>query len=158
MFKITNLHATVGDKPVLRGLALALVALAMSATSVSANAANTIELSLEVPKPFRGLWTEGGASCKKRDAIKHARISKNVFLHRKSRFEIVGVRTSSERDIAADVYLMEGGKRNRTDISMNMVDDWTMMANIGGVRMAFIRCSAKEPKLNDKLDRAIDRI
>jgi hypothetical protein len=151
MFKITNLHATVGDKPVLRGLALALVALAMSATSVSANAANTIELSLEVPKPFRGLWTEGGA-------IKHARISKNVFLHRKSRFEIVGVRTSSERDIAADVYLMEGGKRNRTDISMNMVDDWTMMANIGGVRMAFIRCSAKEPKLNDKLDRAIDRI
>jgi hypothetical protein len=156
MLQIHNLHTTVSDKPILK--VLTLLALMLSAASAYASPSNTIGLSLELPKPFRGVWTEDGTSCKKRDAFNHAKISKNVFLHRKSKFEIVGVRSSRENKIVADAYLIADGQRNRTQVALEMINDWTMIADMGGVPMAFMRCSAKAPTHNDTINRAIDRM
>ena len=133
-------------------------AFALALLPVHASATNMIGLSREMPKQFRGIWAENGTSCKKRDSFKHAKISKKVFFHRKSKFEIAGVRKNTERNIVADVYLIADGTRHRTDIAMDMVDDYTMAANIGGVSMIFIRCSTLPALWNDIADRAIDRM
>ena len=123
-----------------RAPALLVLALAGGVVAVPAAAAasDPILLSLEVPKPFRGVWAEDGSSCKKRDAAKHARIGKTIFQHRQSRFEIAGVRNANEGSIIADAYLVKDGTRSRTDITMQMVDPFAMLANIGGVPMVLI--------------------
>lgn len=139
------------------GRVLAL-ALAGGVVAVPAAASDPMLLSLEVPKPFRGVWAEDGSSCKKRDAAKHARIGKTIFEHRQSRFEIAGVRNASEGSIIADAYLVKDGTRSRTDITMQMVDPFAMLANIGGVPMVFIRCSAVEPTWGDVIGGAVDRM
>ena len=143
------------QRPAARYL-LAMLALAVGV--VPAAAADQIQLSLEVPKPFRGVWTEDGTTCKKRDAAKHARIGKTIFEHRQSRFEIAGVRNMSEGSIVADAYLVKDGTRTRTEISMQMVDPFAMLANVGGVPMVFIRCSAVEPSWADIIGGAADRM
>lgn len=137
---------------------LGMLSLAAGLQPVPVTAADTIQLSQEVPKPFRGVWAEDGTSCKKREAAKHARISKKVFVHRQSRFEVAGVRSDSERRIVADVYLVAGGNRSRTEITMEMVDNFAMLANVGGVPMTFIRCSAVEPSWSDVVGGAVDRM
>lgn len=135
-----------------------LAMLALAVGFVPAAAADQIQLSLEVPKPFRGVWTEDGTTCKKRDAAKHARIGKSAFEHRQRRFEIAGVRNMSEGSIVADAYLVKDGTRTRTEISMQMVDPFAMLANVGGVPMVFIRCSAIEPSWADIIGGAVDRM
>jgi len=145
------------SKPALISYLLALP-LAAGVLSAPAAAADTIQLSLEVPKPFRGVWTEDGTSCKKRDAAKHARIGKTRFVHRQSRFEVAGVRSNGARGIIADAYLMGDGTRHRTEIALEMVDSFAMLATVGGVPMAFIRCSAVEPSWSDVIGGAVDRM
>jgi hypothetical protein len=135
-----------------------LAMLALAVGFAPAAAGDQIQLSLEVPKPFRGVWAEDGSSCKKRDAAKHARIGKTIFQHRQSRFEIAGVRNASEGSIIADAYLVKDGTRSRTDMTMQMVDPFAMLANIGGVPMVFIRCSAIEPTWGDVIGGAADRM
>jgi hypothetical protein len=137
---------------------LAALSLAAGLLPVTPVAADTIRVSMEMPKPFRGVWAEDGTSCKKRDAARHARIGKSAFVHHRSRFEVAGVRSNNERSIVADVYLVTDGARNRAEIKLDMVDNFTMLANIGGVPMVFIRCSAVDPSWGDLSGAAVDRM